>query len=190
MLTELQTGLTYDRLAVLMAYSLSCSEMSGYFAEFGVCQGGSLELLAKLYPKRLIYGLDGFNGLPKPGKQDLHTEGEFALSDVEFKNLERVFGGYPNVEILKGYSPDVFETIKEVEFAFVHIDVDLYESVRGALDFFWPRLQEGGILIFDDYGFPTTPGAKKAVDEWDLPCQFRGKIGFQGWNTGQYLIKK
>lgn len=31
---------------------------------------------------------------------------------------------------------------------------------------FYTRLNPGGVLIFDDYGFPTCPGAKRAVDEF------------------------
>ena len=32
--------------------------------------------------------------------------------------------------------------------------------------FFYPRLVPGGIVVCDDYGFPTCPGATSAVDEF------------------------
>jgi O-methyltransferase len=35
-----------------------------------------------------------------------------------------------------------------------------------ALEFIWPRLVSGGFIVFDDYGFPTCPGAREAVDEF------------------------
>ncbi len=53
----------------------------------------------------------------------------------------------------------------DARFAFVHVDVDLYQPTRDAIDFFYPRLLPGGILLFDDYGFMTCPGARRAVDE-------------------------
>jgi O-methyltransferase len=36
-------------------------------------------------------------------------------------------------------------------FSFVHLDVDLYESTREALAFFYPRMSVGGMLISHDY---------------------------------------
>ncbi len=190
-LTTLETGLTPDRLANIIAYSHSCSDMPGCFAEFGVMKGGCLELLAKLHPNRVIYGIDGFEGLPEPTKYDVHPKGDFALS---FKDLDAIHKTFKksNVKVLKGYSPDVFllNDIFDESFAFVHVDVDLYPSVKDALDFFWPRLLNGGIMIFDDYGFPTTPGAKKAIDEFNQPVRRRMELGFEGWKTGQYMIIK
>jgi O-methyltransferase len=48
----------------------------------------------------------------------------------------------------------------------VHIDVDIYEPTRDSMAFFYPRLNDGGIIICDDYGFKSYPGATKAVDEF------------------------
>jgi macrocin-O-methyltransferase TylF-like protien len=50
-------------------------------------------------------------------------------------------------------------------FSFGHIDVDLYEPTRHAVEFFYPRLNDGGILVFDDFGFTTCPGAMVAIKE-------------------------
>lgn len=191
-LTTLPTGITPDRLAMLIAYSWMVHEKLGAFAEFGVCQGGSLDLLARLHPDRLIYGIDSFEGLPEPGPEDtFHKKGDFSLTQVKFDKMFMHFAD-TNVQILKGFSPNVFVNIPSpMQFAFVHVDVDLYKSVKDALDYFWPRLIEGGIMIFDDYGFDTTPGAKKAVDEWVGECSYRGEIIFNnGHKSGQYLIIK
>jgi len=48
----------------------------------------------------------------------------------------------------------------------VHIDVDIYQSVKDCCEFFYPRLHAGGVMLFDDYGKWTCPGAKLAVDEF------------------------
>jgi hypothetical protein len=189
-LTKLETGVTPPRLANLISYSWRCHEMPGAFAEFGVCQGGSLDLLAQLHPKRKIYGIDSFEGLPAPGVHDTHAEGDFRLSDAEFNKIVKHFKN-KSVTICKGFSPEVFTPIAKEMFSFVHVDVDMYESVSHALDFFFPRLYHGGIMIFDDYGFPTTPGAKKAIDEFNQPVYHRSELRMaDGTFLGQYIIIK
>ena len=35
-----------------------------------------------------------------------------------------------------------------------------------SVSFFYPRLSPGGILVCDDYGFTTCPGATRAIDEF------------------------
>ena len=52
------------------------------------------------------------------------------------------------------------------KFIFVHIDVDLYQPIKDALEFFYSRTLESGIIVLDDYGAIDFPGAKKAVDEF------------------------
>ncbi len=199
-LTTLPTGITVDRLAMLIGYSWMMSEKPGAFAEFGVCQGGSLDLLARLHPDRLIYGIDSFEGLPEPGPMDtFHKKGDFALDEFSMACLNTHFyithasnQVSKGVLLLKGYSPEIFIRISSYEqFAFVHVDVDLYQSVKDALDYFYPRLIPTGIMIFDDYGFATTPGAKQAIDEWKGECTYRGELIFNnGHKSGQYLVIK
>ena len=50
------------------------------------------------------------------------------------------------------------------KFALVHIDVDLHAPTRDSLEFFYPRMSEGGVIIVDDYGSSLCPGATLAVD--------------------------
>lgn len=56
--------------------------------------------------------------------------------------------------------------IETLEFSFVHIDVDLYQPTYDSIAFFYPRMNSGGILVCDDYGFTSCPCATKAVDEF------------------------
>ncbi|MGG2329593.1 TylF/MycF/NovP-related O-methyltransferase, partial [Salmonella enterica] len=37
-------------------------------------------------------------------------------------------------------------------------------STADALEFFWPRLSPGGMLVVDDYGIATCPGVRTAVE--------------------------
>lgn len=48
--------------------------------------------------------------------------------------------------------------------ALLRLDTDWYESTRAELEYLYPRLVVGGVLIVDDYGH--WKGARKAVDEY------------------------
>ena len=58
--------------------------------------------------------------------------------------------------------------------------------IKLACEFFYPRMQAGGILLFDDYGYPSCPRAREAVDEFfaDKP-EIR-----QVMVTGQCSVRK
>ena len=53
-----------------------------------------------------------------------------------------------------------------MKFCFVHLDVDLYQPTLDSLTFFYEKMIQGGIILCDDYGFTTCPGAKKAMDSF------------------------
>ena len=66
----------------------------------------------------------------------------------------------------------------------------MYEPTLAAHEYFFKRLNAGGMIICDDYGYTDFPGAKKAVDE------FLGKIGKNSYShffktsIGQSVIIK
>jgi len=82
--------------------------------------------------------------------------------------------------------PSTFAPAQNSIISFAHIDVDIYQSVSDCCEFVWPRLAVGGTIVFDDYGFSTTRGACKAVDEY-----FHDKDAFPLFiPTGQALVYK
>lgn len=71
-----------------------------------------------------------------------------------------------NFELLVGIFPD--ETgnyIKSKKFCFCHIDVDIYHSAKDIVDWIWDRLEIGGIIVYDDYGFEHCDGITRFVNE-------------------------
>lgn len=90
------------------------------------------------------------------------AQGDFAASqEAVAQNLS----DFPHVRFHKGWIPTRFHEVEDRSFAFVHVDVDLYQPTHDALSFFYPRLVAGGVLVCDDYGFLTCPGATRAFDE-------------------------
>ena len=70
--------------------------------------------------------------------------------------------------------------------AFAHIDADIYQSVLDASAFSYEHLVPGGIIIYDDYGYPSCPGARRAVDEFYADKPERPLV----LNTGQAIVTR
>lgn len=192
-LTNLQTLLSIDRICNLIKYSTLTNGIDGYIVSFGVYKGGSVELLAKFNPQRDIIGIDSFQGLPEATDADLHVKGDFdGVDSSAMTGYFRIM--HPNVKLLKGFSPDVFKFFdSNVRFSFVEIDVDMYSSVKDGLDFFFPRMSQGGIILIDDYKQGSTPGCEKAVHEFmsEKTCEYHGELEYyKGVSHKQYLIVK
>lgn len=157
--------------------------LDGYVVECGVAKG--LSFLHLCYEQachqpgwrgRGFAVFDSFAGLSEPGEEDRDFHG---LSDDERSRVmamtqagkfafafdvvsQRIWREFPDVEIRRGWIPDVFEDVPERRYRFVHVDVDLYAPTRAAFDYFCPRLVPGGVIATDDYNWP---GGKRAVDE-------------------------
>jgi O-methyltransferase len=70
------------------------------------------------------------------------------------------------VQLLQGIFPDATGPgIADRRFRLCHIDVDVYQSALDVFEWAWPRLSKGGVVVFDDYGFPACPGVTRFVDE-------------------------
>jgi len=69
---------------------------------------------------------------------------------------------------------------------FAHIDLDLYQGVLDTLAFVYPRMPTGGVIVCDDYGFASCPGARRAIEEFfaDKPEKPLALL------TGQAVIHK
>jgi O-methyltransferase len=166
---EPRTIVSRARCYVLWALLRQALRVEGEVWECGVYRGGTAQLLARAaldYGPREVRLFDSFEGLPQAdAARDLHVAGEFGDTSVE---AVREFLKYP-AHLHKGFMPDTFEPFRGSRIAFAHLDVDLYRSVTDCLQFIWPRMPAGGVIVIDDYGFPSCPGAKAAVDEFTLP---------------------
>ena len=68
-----------------------------------------------------------------------------------------------------------FNKRKHPKIAFAFLDGDFYESIRDSLRLVLPRMQQGGVIVVDDYAREALPGAAKAVHELVSPTQ-KGNI--------------
>lgn len=171
------TMIIKPKLQALYDHALYASFLDGDVAEAGVWKGGSLFVIASVMYKHKIYGFDSWDGLPAPVEQDLEQAGLKEGSITIQSNMTEGWGKCEppvdmfhkfgdRVELIKGWFVDTLPGVRDKKFCFVHIDCDRYEPYIECLNFFWPRLVKGGVMIFDDYGFAPTPGATTAIDEF------------------------
>ena len=72
-----------------------------------------------------------------------------------------------DVELHAGWIPERFSEIVDGDFCFVTVDVDLHAPTRDSIEFFYPRMVPGGVMLFDDYGSGfQSPGTAKAIDDF------------------------
>jgi|ERR1043166_2529924 O-methyltransferase len=144
---------------------------SGAILEVGVWKGGTGALIAKsaqlAHISEPVFLCDTFTGVVKAGTRDtFYRGGEHA--DASLLGVQNLVAslGLDRVRILKGIFPD--ETGSKLDrevFRFCHIDVDVYQSAHDILDWLWPRLRIGGMVVYDDFGFDTCSGITKHVQE-------------------------
>lgn len=160
-----------ERKWVLREYARSVRRLPGSAAECGCYEGASAYFIAQALPGVALHLFDSFAGLSAPGEYDATRAADRRdwqagdLTATEAKVRENL-AGIANVQIHKGWIPDCFPAVEHERFRLVHIDVDLYQPTRDSLAFFYPRLVDGGVIVFDDYGSALCPGAKRAVDEF------------------------
>lgn len=153
------------RLNSILSFLKMTEHTVGDNAEVGVYKGGTALLIAKNSTKKLFL-FDTFNGMPEVNKDlDLHNTGDF--NDTSVIYVSELLKDQTNVSIHKGLFPkETGIRIRNRLFSFVHLDCDIYESVKRSLEFFYPRMYLGGIIALDDYNELNCPGAKLAVDEF------------------------
>jgi len=160
------TLVSSDRLWILNSLATQAKALAGEFWECGVYKGGSAFLLAKIASENTTLRLfDTFEGMPTTDPQrDYHRAGDFA--DTSLAAVQNRLTAFSNISYHQGFIPNTFDNLEHSNIAFAHVDVDIYQSVLDCCTFIYPRLTAGAIMVFDDYGFPSCPGARQAVDQF------------------------
>lgn len=167
-------------IKIIFRLMKSVAQLPGDMVECGVYRGATLVpealYLAQNKISKTLCGCDSFAGFDEAvlseialggGHDPQKKVGGFGdASPGLIKNNLRRLGIDDRVHLLKGYFQDTLHELKDRRFCFVHLDCDLYDSYKTCLDFFYPRLVPGGIILFDEYNDPAWPGCNKAVDEF------------------------
>ncbi len=165
--------------------AISFAPNYGCFVEVGVYRGGSLKIIAEMAPAREIFGFDTFEGLPEETwvVDEPHTPGEFK---TDFLTVRDAFANFQNVSIMQGVFPRSGSRLGLREVAFCHLDMDHWRGTLSALQFIWPFMVKGGVILFDDYGWHKCPGIAPLVDTWAAATKSQLKV----YPTNQAFIRK
>lgn len=174
-------------------HSACWNNVTGDYLEFGCYSGKTFRAAHEIFgatldhvrresgqafPGPRFFAFDSFAGLPPPANLDVHPytplhwrEASFEMSLEDF---EKAIEGVQPVVIVDGWFSetltDATRSRHDMELAsVVNIDCDLYESARLCLDFITPLVQDGTVLIFDDYNFYRgldDCGERRALREW------------------------
>ena len=157
----------HRRMAIASSLKrMRSSNLHGDYFEFGLYRGASFsaaQTLARRYglaSEMRFFGFDSFQGLPEPAGVDVSAEfrkGDYACSRAKVTaTLERRGVDWERIHLVEGWyeqslTAKLKSTLVPGRVAIALVDCDLYESTVPVLRFLTNLLQEGSILLFDDW---------------------------------------
>ena len=141
----------------------TAKKYAGAYAEVGVFKGASAKLICEVKGEKTLHLFDTFEGLPEASKEDrnIHQKGQYAYG---LEDVQQYLSAYDNVQYHKGLFPDSTADVPDQQYAFVHFDVDLYEGTLACLEYFYPKMVHGGVMLSHDYGILA--GVEQAFTEF------------------------
>lgn len=160
---------TREKFVFQIAAILKSRNISGAVAEGGVYRGNFSRIINMAFPESSFYLFDTFEGFDtrdfvsdKKFMDGINMRTYFNETSVNF-----VLNRLPYSEkaiVKKGFFPETAVDIND-SFVFVNLDFDLYAPIKAGLEFFYPKMVKGGVILIHDYyckNFDTC----KAVDEF------------------------
>jgi len=186
----------------------------GDVVECGLGEGNTFAMLAYLMgtertmPMRTLRGFDSFEGFPEPSPFDASPrnpqKGEWSVGEQVVRQRLKESGisrSFPNLDIVitKGFLSESLPTYPDRPIAFLHLDVDLYEGYRDGLEYLFPKVVPGGVVLLDEYKeyHPEDPsyffqekwpGCTRAVDQY--LCSRSERPRFHSGAKKYYIIKE
>lgn len=194
-----------------MAFVRFNNRIPGDYLEFGVWKGGTFTSafhFARRYnlDAMRFYAFDSFEGLPEIKGLDAEgfkqfDKGQFLCSEKQFRsNIAGNGVDLDRVETVVGWFDKVLNNTTKGKLplqkaAVIWIDCDLYESTVPILDFIVDYIQDGTIIIFDDwFCFKGNPnrGEQRAFREWLArnPQITASEFYKFGWGGDSFIIHK
>lgn len=170
-LKERTTALEINEMFNVYSAVISTEKIPGDIAEVGVFKGASAKIICSakdtIKSNKKVHLFDTFEGLPEVKSIDTKwnkksfKKGQFNCS---LESVKAYLKRFSNIYFYRGLFPGTSDPVKSKKFSLVHLDVDLYQSTKDSLEFFYPRMSKGGIIISHDY--PFAKGVKKAFDDF------------------------
>jgi hypothetical protein len=139
----------------------------------------------------LVHGFDWFRGAKVTAEEKFVADGACTESYDRVMKLIAAQGlqnmvFIHNLPITKDLDAFAREN-PHLQYKLVFLDCGIYEVVRCSLEYFWPRLTPGGVMVFDHFNHEVAPGETRAIKE----CLPDAKIRTSpfGWMPTAYVVK-
>ena len=172
--------------------------IAGHIAEVGVFRGAVSLFLAKLsllYEPHTTTQVHAFDWFREPNEDDLASIGD---SPTYYEPYERIrdmitVQGLQRYVLLHRLNvvtelEGFFQEHTHLQFRLVFLDAGDYDTVARSIREFWPRLSNGGIMIFDQFNHEVAPGETRAVREL-LPSDAVLRTFPHGGMPTAYVVK-
>jgi len=146
------------------------NNIAGLIAEVGVFKGTTARLFHQAFPDKEMLLFDTFEGFDE---RDINHQKENSKAEIggwkaSLTYVQDFVGKSTLVKLIPGYFPDTTKNIDpNNRYALVHLDADLYSPQISGLEYFYPRMTQGGVIIIHDCNNEYF-GSKKALDEFFL----------------------
>lgn len=188
---NIRTVIPDQKINSIIELSKSVIDLPGEVCEVGVWRGAIGIVFGEIFKNKNIYLFDTFHGIPYSNEFDnVHRVGDFGENDRDplyfssFDEVKDMLSIYNNIKIYKGIFPsETSEFIYNKKFSLVHLDVDVYQSYKESLEFFYSKMVEGGLILLDDYAMSSCEGATIAVDNF---CK-ENNIKIHSYSSGDGL---
>ena len=162
----------YVRVKTLELCCGRLENVPGAAAELGVYKGGFARCINALMPQRRLYLFDTFEGFESSEAArekrlgNLSSGVEAAHKNTSLSNVMGLMPHPESVQPMPGYFPESLNGLEDV-FALVSLDADLEESTLAGLEYFVPRMVQGGYIFLHDYDSHKFRGVKNAVERYE-----------------------
>jgi len=183
------------RVHVACWAAMHASKLQGDFVECGVNTGMMSLAICKYVDFNRIgktfWLFDTFCGIPVEQAKDeqevahvaAHNQGNYFEC---YELAKQNFSPYHNAKLIRGKVPETLSSVSIERISYLSIDMNLEVPERAAIEYFWPKMVSGGIVLFDDYGFVGYEAQHESADD------FASKMGVAVLSlpTGQGILIK
>jgi hypothetical protein len=160
------------RVAVIVWAARHGLNLTGDFVECGVNTGifslAICDYLDFATHDRTFWLFDTFRGYPT--EQMSAREATFlnpvgAIYPDCYAQATANFAPFPNARLVRGIVPDILSSVAIERVAYLSVDMNVAYAERAALEFFWPKLSPGALVVLDDYAWNGCDDQRSAANE-------------------------
>jgi len=162
------------RMYMLCCAAHHATKLEGDFIDCGVytgfCTRAIIDFVQFEKLDKKYFLMDTFEGLDARYSNEYEMQRNDKLGYGKAGNLyekvKQTFSEFKNVELIKGPIPETLPLAKTNKISFLSIDMNTEGPEIAAMEYFWPKLVSGAMIVLDDYGYPGCENQKAAHDKF------------------------